>query len=141
MSVHETFAKRLKQALATAGPLKVIAARSGYSRGYISALANSGDGNPTIGTVWALGGALGVDPLWLLGADVDQPLPEPREQLGLTTRQWADIEVWREGGATWAWIATELGANADALRSVWSRKKRLQRPVEVVCRDISNAME
>ncbi len=141
MSVHETFARRLKQALATAGPLKVTAARSGYSRGYISALAQGHDSNPTLGTVWALAGALNVDPLWLLGADVDQPLPEPRQQLGLTARQWADIEVWREGGATWAWIATELGVCVDALRGVWSRKKRLQRAVEVVCRDISNATE
>lgn len=141
MSVHEAFIQRLRQALASAGPLKVTAARSGYSAGYISSLVHGRVSNPTIGTVWALAGALDVDPLWLLGANVDQPLAEPREHLGLTASQWATIDDWHGGGATWSWIAAEMGVNADTLRGLWSRRKRLQRPVEVVCKDISNAME
>ena len=73
MTVHATLHKRLREALdASDLNLKTIAHRAGYSSGYITSLAprskHMQPRNPTIGAVWAIAGALGVDPLWLLGA-------------------------------------------------------------------------
>ena len=67
MTVHAILRTRLREAL-DASPLnlKTISHRSGYSSGYITSLTRSR--NPTVGAVWAIAGALGVDPLWLLGA-------------------------------------------------------------------------
>ena len=73
MSVHDTLRVRLREALkASHLPLKAVADRSGYTPGYVRAIAGRStrdQRNPTIGAVWAIAGALGVDPLWLLGKE------------------------------------------------------------------------
>lgn len=70
-NVHAILRDRLRKALSEApGGLSRVSATSGYSKGYIAALAGRSvrqQNNPTIGAVWAIAGALGVDPFWLLG--------------------------------------------------------------------------
>jgi transcriptional regulator with XRE-family HTH domain len=71
VNVHDTLRVRLREAL-EASPLnlKAVADRSGYTAGYIRAIAGRStrdQRNPTVGAVWAIAGALDVDPLWLLG--------------------------------------------------------------------------
>jgi transcriptional regulator with XRE-family HTH domain len=69
--VHATLRERLNEALDRhPDHIKVIAERAGYNREYVASLAGRRKGrtfSPTIGAVWAIAGALGVDPLWLLG--------------------------------------------------------------------------
>lgn len=69
--VHETLRQRLNEALAAhPDSLAVISRRAGYNANYIGSLTGRRqrrNSNPTIGAVWAIAGAMGVDPLWLLG--------------------------------------------------------------------------
>jgi transcriptional regulator with XRE-family HTH domain len=70
VNVHKVFQDRLKSLLYTdRGSFTDIAARAGYSPGYLSALARGGKPNPSIGLVWTLAATLGVSPYWLLGKD------------------------------------------------------------------------
>ena len=73
MNVHHEIATRAKQvAVEKAMPLKAIAERSGLSTGWISGILSGKHVNPRIGNIWALAGALGVDPFWLMGNDSSQ---------------------------------------------------------------------
>ena len=122
-SVHLTLARRLRHAmLAQPRQSKQVAARAGYSDGYLRSLM-CGEGNPTIGAVWALAEALDADPLWLLGGPGEVPALAKRPPLSLTFEQWAQIGPRREAGATWRQIADDCGCCKDSLRSAWRRRK------------------
>ncbi len=74
MSVHLTIRRRLAEAMqARRLTAREVAERSGYSAYYVRGVQRGRYGNPTIGAVWALAGALEVDPGWLLGLDDRAP--------------------------------------------------------------------
>lgn len=70
MTINKTFQQRLNFAVKESGlSLDSIAYLSGYSANYIRRLKNGIMDNPTISVVWAVAGALSIEPLWLLGED------------------------------------------------------------------------
>ena len=70
VNVHHEIATRAKGVIESqAIPLKVVAERSGLSTGWISGILRGQNVNPRVGNVWALAGALNVDPHWLMGLD------------------------------------------------------------------------
>lgn len=69
--IHAVLRQRLNEALdAHPDTLAAISRRAGYDPNYVGSLTGRRkrrNFNPTIGAIWAIAGAMGVDPLWLLG--------------------------------------------------------------------------
>ena len=66
--LHRTFCERVAQVAERDGrPLSVIARRAGYHPTYLQATLRGEKHNCTLQYVESIAGALGVDPLWLLG--------------------------------------------------------------------------
>lgn len=107
-----------------------LAKRSGYEAGYISSLRKGRRSNPTLATVWALAGALDVDPLWLLGgpkAPSKQATGRLRPDM-LPAGCWNAVERLRAEGLCWRDVVARLHrlygfeVHPDSLRKMWLRK-------------------
>lgn len=71
-NVHAAFCHRLRKIIELRGtPRKTVAWRSGLAHSTISHMVCGRRSNPSVATVWALAGALQVDPYWLLGLGDD----------------------------------------------------------------------
>lgn len=137
-NVYATLAKRLRYAIdLDRRSLSQIARASGYSTGYISALyrKTGPQVNSSLGAIWAIAGALNVEPLWLLGSDHHPepvaPPPDDRETLPrrFPREVWDEINALREDGTTWPNIAKHLRETRDIvihfsnLRRAWQYRK------------------
>ena len=78
-TVNQSFQIRLRHALQS-HKISVIARRSGYDENYIRSLREGRKSNPTISFVWAVAGALGVSPAWLLGLETEDEDRDVRER-------------------------------------------------------------
>ena len=68
MSLYDTFRRNLADAIALhPGTFQAICDRAGYNRGYVRKVLTNRKVNPTLLFVECMAGALGVDPLDLLG--------------------------------------------------------------------------
>lgn len=133
MSAHATLARRMRQALEASNlTFKQVASRAGYTVGFINNVACRGAPrcNPTLGTLEALAGALGVDLLWLLGSDAHTGPQAPSGPRRLRTtcfsdEHWDALANWREAGVSWERSANALRdqfgilVQPDTLRRAW----------------------
>lgn len=110
-----------------------LAKRSGYEAGYISSLRKGRRNNPTLAAVWALAGALEVEPLWLLGGP-DAPSEQAKGRLRpdmLPTGAWHTVERLRAEGLCWREVVARLRllygfeVHPDSLRKMHLRKNSL----------------
>ena len=72
MSINSIFRARLVEAVRACRPelpVKLIAHKAGYSKGYLERLMSGRKSNPTLQTVESLAAATNVSVAWLLGLD------------------------------------------------------------------------
>lgn len=131
MSPHRVLRRRLNEAMRLRAVRPVdLAKRSGYSAGYIANLRAGRGSNPTLAAVWALAGALGVEPLWLLGGDATRPLARPTrlQPEHMPPEAWDEATRLRDEGHSWQATASALQLmygweiNRHSLRKAWLRK-------------------
>ena len=73
VNVHAELSERTRKLVTERGmKISQLSHDSGLSVGTISGLLRGQHANLRIGNVWALAGALNVDPFWLMGHDGDK---------------------------------------------------------------------
>ena len=136
--VRLTLARRLQAAIAADGrDLRVLAHLSGCCPPTLTRLSKMTRNTPTpdVSTIWAVAGALDVDPHWLLGSDRHPP-PQARsadrpariKPARLPPAAWRTVREERRIGTPWPRVAALLlerhGAivEVNTIRRAWDRQ-------------------